>query len=383
MAASIIKAEELKTAFQLFSRQSGLIEQSYQQLQSQVETLTHQLRVSQSRRLSELVKKERLSQHLGHLLESMPGAIIVINGDGIIRESNSRATALLNQPLLGCSWATIVRREVSAGGSEDGNLQLRDGRWLSLSRRALQQEPGEVLLLSDITESRQFSALRQRQERLSAIGEMTAKFAHQVRTPLASAMLHTAQLDRNSSKQQKVVQKIAARLNDLSRMIDDMLGFAAGAKRSQNSVNVYNLLTEVQLAIEPQLDKASNLRVQIDDYRLQIAANKDALKGVLLNLISNAAQACSSAAEIVLRAKRKNGFVEISVSDNGSGIAEDVLPHLFEPFFTTRPQGTGLGLAVVQAVVAAHDGEVEVATSANGSRFTLLLPASAGSESGE
>lgn len=375
MAATSLKAEELRSAFEIFNQQSGMLEKSYEQLQRKVETLTAQLKLAQSARLSELVEKEKLSQHLGHLLETLPGAIIVINGHGIIRESNSYATTLLNQPLIGCSWATIVQREVRDGGSEDGNIQLRDGRWLSLSRRPLRNEPGEVLLLSDITEGRQMSELRQRQERLTCIGEMTARFAHQVRTPLASAMLYAAQLDRNSEKQQRVVQKITARLNDLGRMVNDMLGFAAGAKQSPKSLNVFDLLTDVQRSIEGQLGRQTQLRIAADDDGLCIAANKDALKGALLNLVTNAEQACDGIAQIALAASSDDGCVNLSVTDNGPGIAADVMPQLFEPFFTTRPQGTGLGLAVVKAVAAAHDGQVSVDSSTAGTRFTIRLPA--------
>ena len=375
MATASLKRDDLQDAFEIFNRQSGMLEKSYRQLQHKVELLNRQLKLAQSERLAELVEKEKLSQHLSLLLETLPGAIIVIGGDGIIRESNSEATNLLNQPLIGCSWAMIVRREVCDGGSEDGNIQLRDGRWLSLSRRPLQEGAGEVLLLSDITESRQMSALRQRQERLTTIGEMTSKFAHEVRTPLASAMLYVGQLDRHTPQQQRVVQKITARLNDLGRMVNDMLGFAAGTRRSQQTVKVCDLFADVKLSIEAQLDEQTQLRLDVDDHDLHIAANREALKGALLNLVTNAMQACGGVGAIELSARRNDDGVELSVSDNGPGIAPEALPRLFEPFFTTRPQGTGLGLAVVQAVAHAHDGEVSVATSASDTRFTMRLPA--------
>lgn len=374
MAVASLKAGELQSAFELFNRQSDVLATSYQQLQGKVETLHRQLRRAQSARLAELVLKEQLSQHLSHLLETLPGAIIVLGGDGIILESNSQATSLLNQPLIGCAWATIVQREVRDGGSEDGNIQLRDGRWLCLSRRPLQQESGEVLLLSDITESRQMAELRQRQARLTAIGEMTAKFAHEVRTPLASAMLYAGQLEQASSGQQRVVRKITARLNDLGRMVNDMLGFAAGIRRSQESLYVRDLLKDVCLAVAAQLDERTQLSVSAEDDRLQLEGNKDALKGALVNLVTNAVQACDSDAVIVLAACRKSDFIELSVSDNGPGIAAAALPRLFEPFFTTRPQGTGLGLAVVQTVAHAHGGTVSVDSSGAGSRFTICLP---------
>ena len=132
-----MNAEQLQSAFEVFNEQSGLLQESYRDLQNTVEALTRQVKREQSGRLRELVKKERLSRRLTELLETLPGGILVMDGDGVIRQRNSQATALLNQPLIGCSWATIVKREVREGGSRDGNIQLRDGRWLSLSRRPL------------------------------------------------------------------------------------------------------------------------------------------------------------------------------------------------------------------------------------------------------
>lgn len=375
MATTSLNAEQLHNAFEVFSQQSGQLEESYRDLQATVASLTRQLQREQSARLAELVKKERLGRRLSELLETLPGAILVIDGAGIIRQQNSQASALLNQPLIGCSWAAIVQREVREGGSEDGNIQLCDGRWLSLSRRPLKSEPGEVLLLADVTESRHMADLRQRNERLTAIGEMTADFAHQVRTPLASAMLYANKLDRSTRAQARIAEKISTGLHDLKRMVNDMLGFAAGARRSQQRISVPSLLTDVTHTLAGQLGDQTELRVSVTDQSLSVAANKDALKGALLNLITNADQAGDGAAKIRLHGHRFGDSIHLGVTDDGPGIPEDLRTRVFEPFFTTRPQGTGLGLSVVKAVAVAHGGRASVATSKLGTCFTIQLPA--------
>lgn len=374
MAATSLNAEQLHDAFQVFNQHSGLLEESYRDLQETVRALTRQLKREQSARLKELVKKERLSRHLSELMETLPGAILVIDGDGVIRQQNTQASTLLNQPLIGCSWASIVKREVQGGGSEDGNIELRDGRWLSLSRRPLKSEPGEVLLLADVTEGRHMSELRQRNERLTAIGEMTAEFAHQVRTPLASAMLYAGQLDRRSLAQARVADKITTGLHDLKRMVNDMLGFAAGSRRAQQRIGIVDLLNEVKQTVEGQLASKTTLRVSVTDADLAVAGNKDALTGALLNLVTNADQAGNGRASILLHGHRFGDSIHLCVSDDGPGVSADAMPQLFEPFFTTRPQGTGLGLAVVKAVAAAHDGDVFVSTSDKGTSFTMQIP---------
>lgn len=384
MSFTAFNAEQLHSAFELFSQQSNQLQQTYRELQEKVEVLTAKLQQARSARLVELVKKERLSQRLSLLLETLPGAIIVIDGDGLIQEQNSEALTLLNEPLSGCSWASIVRREVRAGGSEDGNIQLRDGRWLCLSRRPLKHEPGEILLLADVTESRQMSQLRQRQERLTTIGEMTAEFAHQVRTPLASAMLYASQLDTNTDAQQMIAEKISERLSDLGRMVNDMLGFAAGGRRADEIVDVRDLFQDTRATLEAQLGTKTTLDLLIDgtsidrnnpdDRSFELQANQNALKGALINLISNADQAADGAVAIQLGAWRDSHFAYFTVTDDGPGIEESILPRLFEPFFTTRPQGTGLGLAVVQDVAKAHGGDVQANVLNKGARFTIRLP---------
>lgn len=375
LASTSLNAEQLHNAFEIFNQQSGLLEESYRDLQDTVEALTRQLRREQSARLKELVKKERLGRRLSELLETLPGAILVIDGDGVIRQQNSQASALLNQPLLGCSWASIVRREVRDGGSEDGNIQLRDGRWLSLSRRPLKSESGEVLLLADVTESRRMAELRQRNERLTVIGEMTAEFAHQVRTPLASAMLYAGQLDRSSAASARVADKITTGLHDLKRMVNDMLGFAAGARRAQQQISVPGLFDDVRRSLEGQLGDNTTLRVSVTDDELKVAANNDALRGALLNLVTNADQAGDGHANILLHGHCFGDSIHLCVTDDGPGVPDAMRAKIFEPFFTTRPQGTGLGLSVVKAVAASHGGDVAIATSERGTCFTIQLPA--------
>lgn len=372
MVATTIDREQLKVAFDAFNHQSGLLEQSYRDLQFKVEALTRALNSEQAARVRELEKNEQISHRLAELLESLPGGIVVIDGSGRIVQHNSEAAELLGQPLVDCSWASIVRREVHDGGAEDGNIQLRDGRWLSLSRRRLRDEPGEILLLANVTDSRQMSELRQRKERLTAIGEMTAEFAHQVRTPLASAMLYAAQLDTSNAREQRIAQKISERLGDLGRMVDDMLTYAGGARAASDRVGIADLIRTTEASIEGQLKAGTELHCLVANDELTVAGNVDALRGALLNLINNADQAGSR--RIIVGARRVEDDVCITVSDNGPGIPDELLPRVFEAFFTTRPQGTGLGLAVVAAVAAAHSGTASVSSSSLGTTFTLKLP---------
>ena len=376
MANAALQVETLRDAFTTFNRQSSLLEASYRQLQDKVAVMAEELATSQTARHQELLEKERIGNRLAWMLEVLPSAIIVIDGDGFIIEHNSKSSELLNMPLLGCAWSVIVQREFCRGDSVDGELKLKDGRWLSLARQSLGNEPGEILLLTDITESRERSEMLQRHQRLSSIGEMTARLGHQFRTPLASALLYASQLDNPAlADRTNVVGKITSRLQDLAGMMDDMLRYAAGAKQSGETVRVAELLQSVADTIGPQIEPENQLVVDVVDPGLVIEVNRTALKGALLNLVGNAVQACTEQPRVELGAVRSKNQICLTVTDNGDGIPEEIRRRIFEPFFTTRPQGTGLGLAVVRSVAEAHNGEVLVDSSPTGTTFAVCLPA--------
>lgn len=217
--------------------------------------------------------------------------------------------------------------------------------------------------------------LRQRNERLAAIGEMTAEFAHQVRTPLTAALLYAGQLETATPRQARVAARIVGGLSDLRRMVDEMLGFASGARVDHMTFTVLKLLQDVKDCIDGQLSDNSTVRISVTDPVLSVSAHEIALKGAVLNLLNNADQAGPDGVNILLHAHQFGDRVHICVTDDGPGIADDVQARLFEPFFTTRKHGTGLGLSVVKAVAAAHGGDVSVASSDLGSTFSLCIPA--------
>jgi two-component system, sensor histidine kinase FlrB len=218
---------------------------------------------------------------------------------------------------------------------------------------------------------------QQRQERLSAIGEMTATLAHQIRTPLASALLYAKQL-RSQTKTQKVpADHICNRLDEIARLIDDMLCYAGGARRVEEKFSISAMFTGIVDVFQNCVGEGQ-LNIALVRTDLSVAGNYDAIRGAVLNLVENAFQACDNNARVELGAELIGDRICLTVSDNGRGISADIKDRLFEPFFTTRPNGTGLGLAVVRAVAEAHGGEVIVDSSKEGSTFALCLRSEGG-----
>lgn len=219
-----------------------------------------------------------------------------------------------------------------------------------------------------------------RRERLSALGEMAAKLAHQLRTPLAAALLYVGHLTRpqlDDDDRHRFAAKAMARLQYLERLIADMLAFVKGAQGVRSRFPVKALLADVMQVTEAQ-SAAQGVRLILDDQvgDLALEADRQALSGALTSLLENALQASRPGLNVRLVVHANAGpFVVFQVEDEGVGIAEEARGRLFDPFYTTRPEGSGLGLAIVKQTADAHGGWVEAESAPGaGSRFTLYIP---------
>jgi two-component system sensor histidine kinase FlrB len=272
----------------------------------------------------------------------------------------------------------VASAQFARTNAEDGEFRLRDGGWLALSRRPIPGSDSQILLFTDITESKRLRESLQRRQRLSLLGEMAARLAHQIRTPLSAAMLYAGQIGQRSRGEfsAECAGKIQARLRDLEAMVQDMLAFAGGTPSDEEVIDARGLLDAVVETAAADLPDHLRIVTDMRGGNFALLGNRSALAGALLNLVTNAIQHSADAGVITLGAARDaDGDIALSVGDCGCGVSEALRQTIFEPFFTTRARGTGLGLAVVRSVAKAHGGDVELDTSAAGSTFTLRLPA--------
>ena len=369
--------QQLQHAFEQFNDLSEQLQGTYQSLQDRVASLTRELYAARSDRIRQLTEKEQLAARLGTLLDALPGGVIVLDSDGRICECNPAAEAFFERKLVGSNWTDIVPNPVH--GQDMHELTLVTGRIVSLSRRPLESEGGTILLLQDVTETRTLQLQLARQERLSALGEMMARLAHQIRTPLATALLDASHLDQPQlSPEQRTdsKQRLQNCLHHLDEMVNDMLVFSRGGRCGEESVSVLALLEQVRTQLAGRLQSCqADWQVIARQADISLVCNRAALVGALSNLAANALHAGGEQPSLTWTLENNAGTVRLSLRDNGPGIPETVSAQIFEPFFTTRSNGTGLGLTVVRAVIEAHSGRVMVDHSVpSGACFRIELP---------
>lgn len=367
----------LDQTFALFNQMSSQLSQSYSLLEARVTELKGELAVVSAQRMQELAEKERQANRLQSLLDVLPGGVIMIDGQGVVRDANPVAIALLGKPLVGMLWREVISRSFAPRADDGHEVSLRDGRRVSIAIRPLNGEPGQLILLNDLTETRRLQDQLARHERLSALGRMVASLAHQIRTPLSAAMLYAGHLSEGElpvEHQQRFAGRIKERLHELESQVRDMLVFARGELPLPDRLAPNQLFTNLRAAAESHVT-GLNLRWQCDARVGELLCNRDTLVGTVLNLVENAIQASGRDVRLKVHLYQRDNTLRLSVSDNGPGMSAETLARLGEPFFTTKTTGTGLGLAVVKAVAKAHQGHLRLRSRAGfGTCATLILP---------
>ena len=377
LAAQPTSREGLEQAFSLFNQMSTQLSDSYSLLEARVTELKGELALVSAQRMAELAEKERLANRLQHLLDLLPGGVVVIDDRGRVREANPAAGELLGLLLEGELWRHVIARCFAPREDDGHEVSLKDGRRLSITTRSLDAEPGQLVVLNDLTETRRLQDQLARHERLSSLGRMVASLAHQIRTPLSAALIYASHLTEQAlpvETQQRFAGRLKERLHELEHQVRDMLVFARGELPLTDRVSPKALMQALQAAAQPHVEGVS-LRWQCDVHGGQVLCNRDTLVGALLNLIENALQAGTANVRLKVHLYARDHSLRLCVSDSAGGIEPKVLARVGEPFFTTKATGTGLGLAVVNAVVRAHQGELKLQSRlGRGTCALLSLP---------
>ncbi|TAN70389.1 MAG: PAS domain-containing protein [Methylobacter sp.] len=379
------KTEQLTDAFRIFNELFQNLSDSYQGLEEQVAKLHRELAFAHSERLKTLEEKERLASRLEKILAALPAGVIVLDTDGKILDCNAVAIDFLGEPLLGQDWLDVIARSLIPVIGNPHEHQLSNGKRVNMTIRkdmagADSIESGQIILLSDVSEMRNLQDMLNQQKQLSAMGEMVASMAHQVRTPLSTAILYASQMNNpvlDNEKRQRFSQKILERLQYLERQVNDMLIFAKDGRLAMETFSLDELLNQLRETVKEYTGSGGiDLQIINEVHHDVMLGNENALRGALLNLLNNAVDAVGPVGCIQISVVQLDDCkLKIIIKDNGPGIDQALWQRIFEPFFTTKTNGTGLGLAVVDSVVKAHGGHVHVDSAlGQGTVFSLILP---------
>jgi len=305
------------------------------------------------------------------VLDGIETGVLLVDGEGRVQSSNGSAARLLGD---------------TAGRPLDGVLSPSNRRWEQLLIRgdevlALQcsrmpmAEGGELVLLEDVTRLRDMEAAVAREERLGAVGRLAASLAHEIRNPLAS-LSGSVQLLRESepSPLHDIVLREVKRLNEL---VEDFLDTSRPVRLDLQRHDVALLVGDVVAAFrnDARYKGRRVLRTHAEPGLPDARVDGARLRQVLWNLLLNAAEATPDFGTIEVRVGADGGSLVLSVIDDGVGIAPADLRRIFDPFYTTRSGGTGLGLANVDRVARAHGGTVDVSSEpGQGTRFVIRVP---------
>ena len=368
-------SEKLQDTIDVFSHLSSQLTDSYHQLEQRVTELQGELLETDRQRARELSEKEKLTSRFERVLDVMPTAVITLDGNGRVIHSNGAAKGLLGEPLEGERWIDIINRCFLPDPTDGHEIALKNGKLVSLATQSLGDEPGQIVVLNDLTETRRLQQQVSHHQKLSEMGKMTASLAHQIRTPLSTALLyadHLSQPKVGSVRKIRFAQKLKEQLMHLQSQVNDMLIFSKGGIVIDEYEHVGKFLCELTQRFEElSARKGVHIYTELNTLGMSIKCNRDLLVSAFSNLIENAMQAMVEQGTenpmVIVRAEEhREGFVKLSVIDNGPGISNELIEKVKEPFFTTKSTGTGLGLAVVQAIAVAHGAEFTLFNRAEG-----------------
>lgn len=353
-----------------------------------------------------------LRQRYEDVFSSMPDGLLTVSDDGIVRSANAAALAILlrtPEALIGANVDSVLPELAAAAGALQSTqeiarapestaelwrvgsaggqqiLAVRTERLRGLVAE-LRGQVETLYVIRDVTELRARELEHRNRERLAGIGAMAMAVAHEIRNPLSSisgaVQMIGASLPPDDAHA-GLMAIVRRETDQLSRWIGEFLEFA---KPSQPSMSRLDLAELVRGKVEawradPRCDpRVLDVDLHIDVRHAHIRGDLQNLSGLVWNLLVNARQAAleSTNAKVRVRLRAVESGLELAVEDSGPGVEAAEIEHIFEPFYTTRSKGTGLGLAMVKRVVELHDGSITVGRSVlGGARFAVVLPQTA------
>lgn len=280
----------------------------------------------------------------------------------LVQSTRQIAAGKYGQPVL----VSQEIEEVAFIGAELERMRRR----IAISQERLKER---------LTESEQ---LRIESERLAAIGSLAASLAHEIRNPLnaMSLLLSRLQYSPSEDTRKNIIGDLFGEIGRLDRLVSSILDYARPIQLDRKTVDVRSLIASI-VDLYRSLAEAKGVRLDlVSDGSVHAHIDSDRIKQCIVNLLKNSLDAMENGGVVTLACRESQEGLVIEVSDNGPGISKEIKPKLFSPFFTTKENGTGLGLSSVHKIIAAHGGHIEVVTDSqknelvDGAKFIISIP---------
>ena len=406
---SKVSLEENKLLSRAFETFNSSIEKlrSYQlKLESQIDELKHELEVK--------------NHELTNILQSLPSGLIVTDLDGVIHTFNRSAqqiTGIASEQALGKGLNDLMGHhllpphldeealaQVSHGFAqkfkflkETETLVVESDTTLMLSEE--QEHVGIIINLTDATLIDRLKEEAERKRRLAAMGEISMQVAHEVRNPLGSIELFVSMMKKDApegSEDMELIEHILGATRSINHIISNLLEYTRPKPITLDLVDMHGLISEfMDFSRHFANSQGIELRTELDAENYLLKGNRELIKQVSLNIFMNACQAMEEGGDFTLRTSsyiEKDPLIlerfenrvtqgtglnlfRMDFMDTGKGMSEEVKTRLFDPFFTTREQGTGLGMSIVFKTLASHGGTILVDSElGRGTQISLLFP---------
>ncbi len=367
--------ELLKEAFNKFIKASDELKLSYASLKDRAIKLETELKIVNKKLKTSLEEKENLYYYLKNIIESINVAIIIIDNSKKISLYNKLAKKLLPNLKKGISEKCFEKSEFSevfkkSFNSEDDfekEFKTKEGKYYLLSFGKLKSKAkniGKFIMIKDISSIKKLEAEAQRNSRLKAMGEMAAELSHEIRNPLGSIELYASMLEEDLKKENyntEYITFIRDEIKKLNSLVTNILLFTREIKPKKREINIENFIKNIDNFTKPML-KANNIKIKYDFNVKTVYFDPDLFERVFFNLILNSINALEGKLDPIIKisCSKKNNNVLIKFKDNGIGIKDDLKDKIFNPFFTTKAKGSGLGLSVIYRIVKAHNGNIQI-----------------------
>lgn len=374
--------ELLNEAFQKFTLASKSLENYYDLLHERVKHLTNELERKNKQLESALSDAERNKDFLNAIIHSLEEAIIVIDPEEKITMLNKSAEELFGLSLSDVNGKTFVELKLSIENTGTEKILNVNGKRYTviLSRSSVVDSRnnlrGTVILIKDITKLKELETQHERNQRLIAMGEMAAKIVHELRNPLCSIEIFSSMLENELTHTPyiELARGISSGINNLNNILTNMLLFAKPHKLTMKVIHIDKVIEDSILMFIPIM-KSRNISLHKNIFECEILGDSELLKQAIINIIMNAIQSMPSGGILDIRLEENKTSKILHIKDTGEGIESEDLEKIFNPFFSRKDYGTGLGLTIASNIMQSHKGYIKVnSEKGKGSTFSLYFP---------